>query len=68
MSMDESQMGEFNRLLTAFHAAQECGDVKEAESIAAQCLLFATEEAERNPSESLRLVEEASQHEDAARW
>lgn len=68
MSKDDSRTGEFSRLLQAFHAAQEGGDVKQAESIGVQCLLFAAEEAERKPSESLRLVEEAREHEDAARW
>ena len=66
--MDDSQTDEFSRLLQAFQAAQERGDVKQAESIAVQCLMFASEEAERNPSESLRLAEEAREHEDAARW
>lgn len=68
MSMDDSQKGEFERLLKAFHSAQERGDFEEAESIGVQCLVFASEDAERNPSESLRLVQEAREYEGAARW
>src|SRR6266849_8256287 len=68
MSTDDSQKGEFERLLKAFHSAQQRGDFEQAESIGVQCLVFAFEEAERNPSESLRLVQEAHEHEDAARW
>ena len=68
MSADDSQKGEFERLLKAFHAAQERGDFEQAESIGVQCLVFASEDAERNPSESLRAVQEAHEHEDAARW
>ena len=68
MSTDDSQKGEFERLLKAFHSAQERGDFEQAESIGVQCLVFASEEAERNPTESLRLVQEAHEHEDAARW
>ena len=68
MSTDDSQKDEFDRLLQAFHAAQERGDFEQAESIGVQCLVFASEEAERNPSESLRLVQEAHEHENAARW
>ena len=66
--MDDSQECEFDRLLQAFHAAQERGDFEQAESIGMQCLVFTSEEAERNPNESLRLVQEAHEHEDAARW
>lgn len=68
MRTDDSQRGEFERLLKALHSAQERGDFEQAESIGLQCLVFATEEAERNPSESLRLVQEAHGHEEAARW
>ena len=68
MNMDDNQKGEFEGLLKAFHEAQERGDFEQAESIGVECLVLATEEAERNPSESLRLVQEAREHEDAARW
>src|SRR5260370_21897195 len=68
MSTDDSQKGEFERLLKAFHSAQQCGDFEQAESIGVKCLVFASEEADRNPSESLRLVQKAHEHEDAARW
>ena len=68
MSTDDSQNDKFEQLLKAFHAAQESGDFEQAESIGAQCLVFAMEKAERNPSESLSLVQEAHEHEDAARW
>ena len=68
MSTDDSQQGEFERLLKAFHSAQERGDFQQAESIGFQCLAFASEKTERNPSESVRLVQEAHEHEDAARW
>ena len=68
MSIDDSQKCEFGRLLQAFRTAQERGDFEQAESIGMQCLVFASEEAERNPNESLRLVQEAHEHEDAARW
>src|SRR5664279_3796496 len=68
MSTDDRQQGEFDRLLKAFHSAQERGDFEQAESFGLQCLVFASEEAERNPSESLRLVQEAHEHENAARW
>jgi hypothetical protein len=68
MSLDDSQKCEYDRLLQAFQAAQERGDFEQAESIGVQCLVFAAEEAERNSDESLRLVQEAHEHEDAARW
>jgi tetratricopeptide (TPR) repeat protein len=68
MDMDDSQKNEFSRLLQAFHEAQERGDFKQTEAIGLQCLAFASEEAARNPSESLRLIEEADEHENAARW
>ena len=68
MSTDDSQKGEFERLLKAFRSAQKRGDFEQAESIGVQCLAFASEEAERNPSESLSLVQEAHEHEEAARW
>jgi hypothetical protein len=66
--MDDSQKDQFERLLKAFHEAQARGDFAQAESIGIQCLVFAAEEAARNPSASLRLVQEAHEHEDAARW
>lgn len=66
--MDDSQKDQFTRLLEDFHAAQERGDFERAESIGIQCLAFAAEEAAKNPSEDLRLVMEAREHEDAARW
>src|ERR1039457_4032104 len=66
--MDDSQKDQFERLLKAFHEAQARGDFAQAESIGVQCLVFAAEEAARNPSASLRLVQEAHEHEDAARW
>jgi tetratricopeptide (TPR) repeat protein len=66
--MDDSQKDQFERLLKAFHEAQARGDFAQAESIGVQCLVFAAEEAARNPNESLRLVQEAHEHEDAARW
>jgi tetratricopeptide (TPR) repeat protein len=68
MSTDDSQEGEFERLLKAFRSAQESGDFEQAEFIGVQCLVFAAEEAERNPSESLRVAQEAHEHEAAARW
>jgi len=68
MDMDDSQQNEFGRLLKAFHEAQERGDFKEAESIALSCLMFASEFAEKNPTESSRLIDEAGEHESAARW
>jgi tetratricopeptide (TPR) repeat protein len=68
MSTEDSRKGEFERLVKAFHSAQERGDSEQAEAIGVQCLAFASEEAEKNPSESLRLVQEADEHEDAARW
>lgn len=61
-------MGEFNHLLADFHEAQERGEVKTAEAIAVQCLSLAAMEQAMNPSECLRLVEEAGEHENAARW
>jgi tetratricopeptide (TPR) repeat protein len=68
MSADENQMAEFTRLLEAFHEAQERGDVKAAELIAVQCLLHVGEEQKKNPSEDLRLLGEAIEHENAGRW
>lgn len=68
MSMDENQKPEFIRLLQAFQEAREHDDVKAAESLAVQCLAFVAEEAARNPSDRLRLIEEAIEHENAARW
>jgi len=61
-------MSEFRRLLEAFQEARERDDVKAAELIAAQCLVFAARKQALNPSERLRLVKEAIEHEDAARW
>jgi len=61
-------MREVERLLKAFHGAQERGDFEEAEAVGVQCLALAAEQAEKNPSESLRLTQEAHAHEDAARW
>jgi len=66
--MDADQRDDFNRLLEAFHQAQERGDVQEAELIGIQCLLLATEESEKNPNEYLRLVGEANEYENVAQW
>jgi len=66
--MDENQKPEFIRLLQAFQEAREHDDVKAAESLAVQCLAFVAEEAARNPSDRLRLIEEAIEHEKVAGW
>ncbi len=66
--MGEDQRDELENLLAAYQQAQEYGDVQKAESIAIQCLLFTQEAAEKEPNEHLRLLAEASEHENAARW
>jgi tetratricopeptide (TPR) repeat protein len=66
--MKAEQQGEFGRLIQAFHQAQERGEVEKAEALGVQCLLLASKVAEEEPSESLRLVEEACDHENAAQW
>lgn len=66
--MNADENAEFGRLLQAFQAARDRGDIKAAESIAAECLSFAADEQEKNPSENLRLLGEAREHENAARW
>jgi hypothetical protein len=66
--MDDNEKSEFTGLIQAFHAAKERGELGQAESIGFQILSFSAEEAERNSSESLRLILEAHEHEDAARW
>jgi len=68
MRTDDNQKWEFEQLLKAFHAAQERGNFEQSESVAIQCLAFAAEEAGRNRSESMRLAQEAHEHENAARW
>jgi tetratricopeptide (TPR) repeat protein len=68
MSPAENQTPEFHRLLKSFQEARDRDDVKAAESLAVQCLAFVAQKQALNPSESHRLVQEAIEHEDAARW
>ena len=68
MNTDDSQKAEFCRLLNAYQAANEHDDVQAMELLVAQMFSIASEEAARNPTERLRLMQEAHEHEDAARW
>jgi tetratricopeptide (TPR) repeat protein len=68
MNKDDNQENGFSRLLKTFQEAQERGDFEQAESISLQLMMLAQEESEKNPGESLRLAQEASEHEDAAHW
>ncbi len=68
MAKDNNQMGEFERLLQAYKEAQESDDIKLSETIILQLFAIAQEEAERNPTKRGRLIEEAQEHEEAARW
>jgi tetratricopeptide (TPR) repeat protein len=68
MSADADPKDIFCRLLNAWHAANERGDVQAAQSLAFQLLSIASIEQARNPSEDLRLRREACEHADAARW
>jgi len=68
MSMDANQQSEFVRLLQAYHEAQASGDMPAAESLGAQCLAFAAEDAARHPTEALRLMGEADDYESTANW
>jgi tetratricopeptide (TPR) repeat protein len=66
--MDTHQQSEFVRLLQAFQEAQASGDIPAAESLGAQCLAFAAEDAARHPTEALRLMGEADEYESTANW
>jgi tetratricopeptide (TPR) repeat protein len=66
--MENRQQQEFERLMKEFQAAQERNDADQIESLTARCLELAAEFHEQNPSEHLRLCEQASEHETAARW
>ena len=66
--MDEDTKNEFRRRLEAYKEAQERGDFKLCESIAAELLLLSVEEAQNHPNEILRFSTEAHEHEDCARW
>ncbi len=68
MSVDENHKAEFCRLLEAYRAANERGDITAIETIAVQLLSIAASEQARNPSEDVRLRQEASEHANAARW
>ena len=64
----KKEQEEFERLLEAFQQAQERDDVEEEEAIGIQCLCLVSQEAEEKPSESLRLIMEAHEHENSAQW
>lgn len=66
--MDDSQKDQFTRLLNAYQAANERGDIQVMESLAAQLLSIAASEQARNPSKDLRLRQEASECANAGRW
>ena len=66
--VDDPEKDKLIQRVQSFHAAMERGDVTQAEAIAVECLVQATAEAEKNPSEEVRLAVEAGEHEDAGRW
>ncbi len=66
--MAQEEMSKFEALLLAYQEAMEHGDIEKAEAIGVQCLLFAGEQAEKEPSEDLRLKEAAHDFEARADW
>ena len=68
MNAEENQKAEFCRLLNDYQAANERGDVQAMESLAVQLLSVAASEQARNPSEDLRLRQEAIECANAGRW